>query len=339
MSESSSHAQAPSLCYMTPTFARDIEHFALLRRSVRLFSPNIPHLVYVDTEDYQTFVRRFGNEPLLQIIPMADILPPRMERERRFWKSWRGGLADRVNHRVGSHNRLFTGWKVQQILKLEAAARVPFDAVVFLDSDCFFCDTVEPHDFTRGGDLILLETPATNYEDFAFEVSRQVLTAGSLLEPADAFNYIHQAPRFLRRTAERLLEHLQSRYANWHTALFREMFPSEYNLLGYAARVLEEYRGYQRAITPRQEWLYEVKLPHALDQQIDLCHAENGRRKFFLIQSNMRIPAADYVPRATRMIEHLAQQRHRVDRVAASPLPALAGSATTAPLAGLPTAA
>lgn len=294
-----------SLCYMTPSFRGDLERFALLRRSLQLFSPDIPHLAYVDTEDCPLFQKRFGSERNLTIVPSAEILPARVEAERRFWRGRRGWLARRIGWRLGLSS-VFTGWKLQQIIKLEAAARVPFDAVVFLDSDIFLCGRVTERDFVADGALTLLETPAANYEDMAFEVGRQLLVEGSLQAPVEAFNYIHQAPRFLRRTAMALLDRLSASHKNWHAALLQQAFPSEYNLLGYAARVLDGYRGYRLEMTPRSEWLYEVKERSVLGDQMALCRRERGRRKFFLIQSNMRLPEDDYLRASHALIEDLA---------------------------------
>lgn len=296
----------PTLCYITPTFVGDIERFALLRHSLRLFSPGIPHLAYVDSEDVPAFVKRFGTEPNLTIVPTRHILRGRIEAERRYWRGWRGWIAERIGWRLGLYRR-FSGWKLQQLIKLEALARLPYDVGVFLDSDIFLCGPVDPADFvTEQGDVRLLETPAQTYWDFGFEVGRQLVIGAPLDERVDAFNYIHQAPRFLRRTGERLLEVLRGHGAGWEGRLFREPFLSEYALLGYTARVLEGYRGYRHETLPPDQWAYEVKHAEVLASQFALCRAEGGRRKFFLVQSNLRLPAESYIPKAKAMIEDLA---------------------------------
>lgn len=295
-----------SLCYITPSFRGDIERFALLRRSLRLFSPTIPHLVYVDTEDCRLFRQRFGAEPNLTIVPTAEILPPAVERQRRFWRGRRGWVAERIGWRLGLYRR-FSGWKLQQLIKLEALARLPAEAGIFLDSDIFLCGPVDETEFvTAAGELRLLETPAETYWDFGFEVGRQLVLGRPLGERMEGFNYIHQAPRFLRRTAARLIETLQAHGENWRDRLFREPFLSEYNLLGYTARVLEGYRGYRREPGPSDRWTYEVKEAGALAVQLAQCRAEGGRRKFFLVQSNLRLPSSAYIPEALALIEQLA---------------------------------
>jgi hypothetical protein len=60
--------QKPSICILTPSYRGDIEQFALLRESIRLFAPGLPHLVLVHTEDHGLFKRRFGSDTNLEII-------------------------------------------------------------------------------------------------------------------------------------------------------------------------------------------------------------------------------------------------------------------------------
>ena len=43
-------ASIPSMCFITPTFRRDFQQFALQRRTMAAFAPDIPHVVIVDEE-------------------------------------------------------------------------------------------------------------------------------------------------------------------------------------------------------------------------------------------------------------------------------------------------
>jgi hypothetical protein len=303
--------QAPPsrLCYVTPTFYRDIKQFSLLRRSLELFSPDVPHIAVVDTEDIGMFRERFAGGRSLEIVPTAEVLPRRLESTRCLWRSRRGRLIERIGGRYGL-DRKFSGWKVQQIAKLEIVPQLPYDAVVFLDSDLTLCGRVNATDYFDQTRLILLETPAENYIDYAFEASRQHLMDGDLRQPASAFKYIHSPPRFLRRTAERLRDHLSRRYPNWHLKFLAESFPSEYDLLGYAARVLEQYDGYKVASLSPEHWYYGVFRLEHLSEQLDKCRKERGSRKFFLVQSNIIINEGlqpdEYLPILVKLIEELA---------------------------------
>ena len=297
-----------SVSFITPTFSRDIERFALLRRSMNMFAGEIPHLVFVDTEDLPLFTDRFGKEPGLQLISTKDILPRKIETQRAIWRSWKGKIIDRIGWRVGLNAKFFTGWKLQQIVKLEALANCETDAAVFLDSDIIFCGSVGVEQFIDAENNVrLLQTNAKNYEDFAFEVSRQILIGGNLLQPANAFNYIHQAPRFLKRTGITLKAHLEATHKNWYSNFFHQNFPSEYNLLGYAARELEGYIGYQVEKSDQGEWCYNVKSKSDLYPCLDLCKKELGNRKFLLIQSNLGIPLSEFFLQTDALLKSLAR--------------------------------
>src|SRR5699024_605244 len=122
----------------------------------------------------------------------------------------------------------YGGWKQQQVVKIEAAARAPFDAVAFLDSDIFLCAPVTAAHFIADGKLRLIRTPAETYEDFSFEVGRQIVLSNDLSQRAEAYNYMHQPPRFLRRTAARLLEQLRATHSDWIKRFYQLDHPSEY---------------------------------------------------------------------------------------------------------------
>jgi hypothetical protein len=295
--------KALSISFVTPTFARDIERFAFLRHSMKLFKCDISHLAYVDTEDMPLFKERFGSDNGLQLIATKDVLPKKIEKQRLMWRSWKGKTIERVGWRLGLNSRLFTGWKLQQIVKIEAIANLQADVAVFLDSDIIFSSNITPSDFVdKDNQVRLLETPAVNYEDFAFEISRQILTGGNLLQRANAFNYIHQAPRFLKRTGLALKCHLEKKNKDWHSSFFHQNFPSEYSLLGYAARELEGYSGYIREMSDPASWCYNVKFKSDLQSCLDQCKDEAGKRKFLLIQSNLQLPIADFLPDTEKML-------------------------------------
>ncbi len=295
-----------SVCFLTVSFAQDIERFALLRRSITLFSPATPHHVFVDTEDLGLFRQRFGTEPGLVLHPSSEVLPARIERMRRFWRRFRKPFLAYLGWRFFLEVS-YSGWKMQQIIKLAAAPRMAEDAIVFLDSDAFLCRPLASDDFFAGDDLLLLETAAETYEDLAYETDRQILVGGGFREPAACFNYIHTPPRFLRRTAARALAHLEATHGNWQSAIFSWAFPSEYNILGWTLRTLERHEGYRHHPAPREQWAYELKDLDRLDAMLETCRAEGGRRGCFLIQSAMR--DLSYLPRARALVEELAAAR------------------------------
>lgn len=299
---------APSVCYITPTYGGDIERFALLRESISLFSPDIKHIAYVHTEDCAAFERRFGRQSNLAFCPTSDVLSPILEtRRQRPGKRLSQRFADKFGGPLGLRADIIPGWLTQQVVKLEALARADVDAVVFLDSDLVLCGPVSAHDHFVDGKLILLEARATNYEDYAFEISRQIIMGGNLLETADAFNYVHVPPRFLSRTASNLITRLRSKDALWQERIVSQQFLSEYNLLGYLAREVERYDGYHVDRHPENH-SYSVKAPSDLAVQIQACRDEGGARKFFQLQSNLSIPAEQYVPKLKTLMLDMAKR-------------------------------
>lgn len=202
---------------------------------------------------------------------------------------------------------LIVGWRLQQLVKLEALARMSCDAVVFLDSDMVMCRPVVEQDYWQDGRLRLLESGAHSFEDYAFGVSTQILVGGDLSAPARSYNYIHPTARFQPRTAVRLLAHLRATHKDWHRRMLREAFLSEYNLLGYAARELEGYEGYVRDPLSGEAWYYDVRRSEALQAELAACHQERGKRQFILIQSNMGVPASIYAARVEKLLNDLAE--------------------------------
>lgn len=300
----------PSIAFVTPTHAKDLDRFRLLRHSLAIFCPHIPHYAFVDTEDLPLFRDLRRNDPAkarLELIATADLLPAEIERERRFWRSLRGRITERLGWRVGLFRR-FSGWKLQQLIKIEALANLSEDVGVFLDSDIFLCGPVDPDTFvTDEGAVRLLETPAETYWDLGFEVGRQIVLGRPLAEKADAFNYIHQAPRFLRRTGRRLLEELGRHGPSWRHRLFREPFLSEYDLLGWTARVAENYASYVREPGPPERWTYNALSKDDIDPCLEACRRERGSRKFFLIQSTTGVPVAAYRDRVLALLAELSR--------------------------------
>ncbi len=249
---------------------------------------------------------RFRTEQGLTIHSTRNVLQPQIERARKFWRRLRKPFTERFGWRLFVDVKL-SGWRIQQVVKLAAAARVPYDAIAFLDSDDFLCGNMTAQDYFIGDDLVLLETPARTYEDYLFDSFRQSLTGHSLMDEASCFNYIHTPPRFLRRTVARTLAHLEATHVCWQRAVIAAEMPSEYALLGWTARVLENYAGYKHNPMGPQNWAYVVKSSDQLDQAMETCRSERGKRAFFLIQSNMG--DSQYIPRARALIEELAQRQ------------------------------
>lgn len=276
----------PSICFITPSYIGDIDQFSILRRSINLFAPGFAHLAIVQTEDYPEFRRRFGSETALEIIPTAEVLPPSVEHRRK--KSGLRGLTGRVEH----GRLLIKGWHAQQLAKIFALAGCRHDDVVFLDSDVFLCRPLDPAYFYIDGRLKLFRCRALNAESIDFDISTHDILGNPLQEITQLWDYIFHPACFKRSTANCLLEEFkQLKRSTWVRRFLAQKRPSEYNLLGYAATVLEVGAGYQVVECNPTDLHHSVRFPEdkiRLAQEIEQMRIEP--KCFALIQSTLKLP-------------------------------------------------
>jgi hypothetical protein len=302
----------PSICIITPSFIGDIERFAVLRRSIQLFAPEMAHLAIVHTEDCAQFRERFGGQSSLRIIPTADVLPPTVEQRRR--KSGLRWLTGRWLHR-----RQIKGWHAQQLAKIYALAECPVEAAVFLDSDVFICRPLHPDYFYVDGQLKLFRRRAPNAECSDFDITTHDILGNPLHQVTELYDYIYHPCCFRRSSAIRLLEEFRRRKrSSWVRRFVAQNRPSEYHLLGYAATVLEGCAGYHLVECSPDELHHSIRF----SEDRGRFHEEVQRmwmqpKPFALIQSTLGIE-----------VEQVADA---FDRVARGPLPGASPLAQPAP--------
>jgi hypothetical protein len=267
---------------MTPTHVGDLRQFSLLRRSIQVFAPGIPHIAIVNTEDYRQFVDRFPNEPLLEIVKSADVLPADIERRRR--KSGPKWFTGRWLNKG-----LIKGWHAQQLMKLFALAECPYAAAVFIDSDVFVCRPLAPDYFHVDGRLKLFRRDAVNAECQDFDISTHDILGNPLHQVTDLYDYIFSPACFRKSTARRLFAEFEARRrSTWVRRFLAERRPSEYNLLGYAATVLEAGAGYQLVECNPDDLHHSIRFPEdrvRLDAEIE--EMRHQPKDFALIQSRL----------------------------------------------------
>lgn len=143
---------------ITPTWRGDCNHFLALRHSIAAsgLAP-VPHRAIVQTEDAALFADAV--ESPVQLTATAAHLPDEVERRRVATQKRQARTGHRLTKLAGSLSlRLggwpqwvrYTGWHVQQITKLAAAAESTADAVVVLDCDVVVLPQAEPGDFLAG---------------------------------------------------------------------------------------------------------------------------------------------------------------------------------------------
>jgi hypothetical protein len=300
----------PTICFLTPSYIRDIEQFAILRRSVSLFAPGVPHLAIVHTEDCARFREQFRAEANLEIIPTAAVLPDTVELHRRksgpkwLTGSWRHG------------RRLIEGWYAQQLAKIYALAECRFEHVVFLDSDVFLCRPFDADFFHVDGRLKLFRSGATNAESLDFDISTHDILGNPLQQVTNLYDYIFHPACFRKSSAVTLLEEFKRRKrSTWVRRFLAQARPSEYNLLGYAATVLERCAGYQLTECQPTELHHSIRFPEdriRLAEEIE--RMQIAPKHFALIQSTIKLPATQIAS----VFERVAAAQREMSRVSAA---------------------
>jgi uncharacterized protein DUF6492 len=292
----------PSLCFITTTHREDLQRFALLRRSVKTFAAErYTHVAVVNTEERSFFERHFRGDTDLQIVASADVLPRDVEQRRR--KSNLPGRIGRLFDRRG-----VKGWYAQQLMKIFALAHCPTDAAVFIDSDVFLCRPLARDYFFVDGKLKLFRRPAVNAEGFDFDISTHDILGNPLHEVKNLFDYIYSPCSFRKSTAHALFSEFERRRLNaWVRRFLAQYRPSEYNLLGYAASVVEEFRGYRLVECEPTDLSHSIRFPEDLNGFVSLVDCMRRETKqFALVQSRLGIAAAD-VDRAFDQLERALQ--------------------------------
>lgn len=277
-----------SICFITPSYAGDIQRFSLLRRSVRMFAPGIPHIALVNSEDLGQFADRFRGEPELELVATRDVLPASIERRRRR-RSGPSWLAQGWRRQ-----RTIKGWYAQQLAKIFALASCRYDAAVFIDSDVFVCQPLSRDYFYVNGSLKLFRQRASNAEQLDFDVATHDILGNPLHTVTELYDYIFSPCCFRKSSAVSLLQEFDrrglARRDRWMRRFLREKRPSEYNLLGYAATVLEACAGYQLVECDPQELHHSIRYPEDRPRVLEEIESMQARPKpFALVQSTLGI--------------------------------------------------
>jgi len=275
-----------STCFMTPTHIGDIRQFGLLRRSIRLFAPDFHHIALVNTEDCAQFAAHFRGDRHLEIVRTADVLPAEIERRRR--KSGLKWLTGRWLHK-----RQIRGWHAQQLMKLFALADSSYEAAAFIDSDVFVCRPLSCDYFCIDGRLKLFRRKASNAEGLDFDISTHEILGNPLhqVQVTELYDYIYSPASFRKSTAVRLFAELERRRgSSWIRRFLAERRPSEYNLLGYSATVLEGGAGYHLVECSPDELHHSIRFPEdRAHLAAEIERMQHQPKAFALIQSSLRL--------------------------------------------------
>jgi hypothetical protein len=148
---------------------------------------------------------------------------------------------------------------------------------------------LSPDYFHLDGRLKLFRRRAVNAECLDFDIATHDILGNPLHQVTDLYDYIFSPACFRKSTAQRLFAEFETRgRANWVKLFLAQQRPSEYNLLGYAATVLENGVGYQLVECNPDDLHHSIRFPEdriRLDAEIELMRQQP--KDFALIQSRL----------------------------------------------------
>jgi hypothetical protein len=148
-------AHAPTMAIVTPTYRPDLDSFRRLHESVlRHTDDSVVHHAAVPGTDVDAF--RSIDSPRLRVWSYRDVAPPGIVPTDRLGAITRRlpVISSRVNCAGVSRRRPWQpirGWVMQQLVKLNMAAHVRADALVFVDSDVVLVRRTDVDDYLKDG--------------------------------------------------------------------------------------------------------------------------------------------------------------------------------------------
>ena len=277
-----------SYCFITPTYAGDIERFAVLRESIMCFAPEIRHLAIVQSEHTSAFKDRFAKQPNLEIWPTSAILPAHMELQRGATRLHRRLIQ--LRKFLKQDYRRIDGWRAQQLTKIHALAQSPYDIGIFLDSDLFLSRPLLKEDLFSREKPRLFRSKCFNLESTALWISAADTHGIDPLSYNELHNYVFAPAVFRKSTAILLIEQMISRHGKrWELPFCREKKPSEYNLLGITTMYSSELEKYALEDLSHPEDLHCAITVDDIKPSAAARAAKQSGKPFFLIQSNTKI--------------------------------------------------
>lgn len=292
------------IALLTPTFARDLAHFRVLRKSLEAAGCHWPHYVVVQTEHFALFAAESW-APEVILLRSAEVLPPEVEAQRlkvagysERTRKWRRSLNKRFGWFADASS---DGWNAQQIIKLGMSASDRADAWLVLDSDVLVTGEVRLEAICNPDlGLVALHTQlAESHAHFAphwNHAARQLL---GLSEPDVEHNYVAHPFVFSRQVTKALLAHLEARYQQpWWRVLggMRANSLSEFSLYGIYAREVGGMAGlYEVPANQETFWIYLDEHRARAAQIVQSCF-EEAATNYLVIQAHRHHPIEPLVP-------------------------------------------
>ena len=130
-----------------------------------------------------------------------------------------------------------------------------------------------------------------NAECLDFDIATHDILGNPLHQVTDLYDYIFSPACFRRSSAVRLFAEFEARRrSTWVRRFLAQTRPSEYNLLGYAATVLEASAGYELTECNPDDLHHSIRFPEDrehLDAEIERMRQQP--KEFALIQSSLKL--------------------------------------------------
>jgi hypothetical protein len=222
------------LAVITPSYAPDFELCRDLNESVlRRTDSTVTHYVITPRRDLSLFSVLRG--PRTEVLAVDEVMPRRMMGVpwANFWVNMR---------RPGPPIR---GWMMQQLVKLQAATRIPADRLLLVDSDVIFARDVSAATFGRDGRVLFYRLDAGVHAAMPrhviwHDVARKLL--GLPAEQLPLPDYVSAFNVWDRGTVLALRDRIERVTGQrWLDAIGRQLHFSEFILYGvFVDRVLGE---------------------------------------------------------------------------------------------------
>lgn len=300
-----------SLQLLTPTYGEDLPRFRLLRESLLAAGCPLPHLAVVQTEDLPRF-QAAGFDERVQLIASADVLPEPVDRLRRRVHArpkWLRKLRRSLNKRSGlCADASYEGWSVQQIVKLQMAARSTAALTLTLDSDVIACAPWDASAYVRDGRIAL----QTQIREDTLQ-PHWIAAAGRLLglpeRSTPTWEYLAHPFSFSGERVRALIAHLERRHPQpwWQTLLAQRAGEfSEFTLYGRYVREIGQLQGcFESPANAHTRWVFTAEDRARVDQLIDESFASPDWH-FMVLQADRRYPVDAHADRLRQHFRQLA---------------------------------
>jgi hypothetical protein len=233
------------LAVITPSYAPDFELCHDLNASVLAYTPqNVTHHIVTPRRDLELFSRLRG--PRTEVWPVDHLLPKYFVPVpgANFWVNVR---------RVALPVR---GWVMQQLVKLQAAAKIGADVLLLADSDVLLVRPVTIDTFRRNGRLRLYRKDAAIDERLHrhmtwHDTARDLLDVPRAEPPLP--DYVSALNVWDRATVLALQDHIQRTTGRpWLEAMAAQVHVSEFILYGV---FVDEVLGGRAQVEPTDSML------------------------------------------------------------------------------------